>query len=121
MIKHLLILREQIAPFEAEFMVAEKDLDFGHMRDQLRRIMAGESSLFALGSSNALMQLMGNGVRVMESRVRVSYSSLLSLGGLGNGRGTPILSLCSHNLLVCKCFTADAQGIRPWDSDVHCL
>ena len=41
MIKQLLILREQIAPFEADFAVTEYDLDFSHMRDHLRRIMAG--------------------------------------------------------------------------------
>lgn len=40
-IKQLLILREQIAPFEADFAVTEYDLDFSHMRDHLRRIMAG--------------------------------------------------------------------------------
>ena len=39
--KQLLILREQIAPFDAEFSVTEKDLDFTHMRDYLRRILAG--------------------------------------------------------------------------------
>ena len=42
-IKQLLILREQIAPFEADFAVTEYDLDFSHMRDHLRRIMAGMS------------------------------------------------------------------------------
>ena len=42
-IKQLLILREQIAPFEADFAVTEYDLDFSHMRDHLRRIMAGET------------------------------------------------------------------------------
>ena len=41
LIKQLLILREQIAPFEADFSVVEKDLDFTHMRDHLRRILAG--------------------------------------------------------------------------------
>ena len=41
-IKQLLILREQIAPFEADFAVTEYDLDFSHMRDHLRRIMAGK-------------------------------------------------------------------------------
>ena len=40
-IRQLLILREQIAPFEADFAVVEKELDFSHMRDHLRRILAG--------------------------------------------------------------------------------
>lgn len=40
-LKQLLILREQIVPFDAEFSVVEKDLDFTHMRDYLRRILAG--------------------------------------------------------------------------------
>ena len=44
LIKQLLILREQIAPFEADFSVVEKDLDFTHMRDHLRRILAGVST-----------------------------------------------------------------------------
>ena len=44
-IKQLLILREQIAPFEADFAVTEYDLDFSHMRDHLRRIMAGMCNL----------------------------------------------------------------------------
>ena len=39
--KQLLILREQIVPFDAEFSVVEKDLDFTHMRDYLQRILAG--------------------------------------------------------------------------------
>lgn len=42
LMKQLLILREQIAPFDAEFSVVEKDLDFTHMRDYLRRILAGK-------------------------------------------------------------------------------
>ena len=45
--KQLLILREQIAPFDAEFSVTEKDLDFTHMRDYLRRILAGALLLHA--------------------------------------------------------------------------
>ncbi len=40
-IKQLLVLREQIAPFEAEFAVVERDLDFSHMRDYLRRTISG--------------------------------------------------------------------------------
>jgi len=41
LIKQLLILREQIAPFEADFYVVETELDFSHMRDHLRRILSG--------------------------------------------------------------------------------
>ena len=44
-LKQLLILREQIVPFDAEFSVVEKDLDFTHMRDYLRRILAGMPQL----------------------------------------------------------------------------
>ena len=47
-IKQLLILREQIAPFEADFAVTEYDLDFSHMRDHLRRIMAGKCNLLVV-------------------------------------------------------------------------
>ncbi len=47
-IKQLLILREQIAPFEADFAVTEYDLDFSHMRDHLRRIMAGMCNLLVV-------------------------------------------------------------------------
>ncbi len=41
-IRQLLVLRERIAPFEADFSVVERDLDFSHMRDYLRRTMSGE-------------------------------------------------------------------------------
>lgn len=50
LIKQLLILREQIAPFEADFSVTEKDLDFTHMRDHLRRILAGRLPLDAIAN-----------------------------------------------------------------------
>ena len=76
LIKQLLILREQIAPFEADFSVTEKDLDFSHMRDHLRRILAGQASLFALSSENAMVQFMSRGApRILENQV------LFLLGG----------------------------------------
>ncbi|BDA42423.1 Conserved oligomeric Golgi complex subunit 3 [Coccomyxa sp. Obi] len=61
LIKQLLILREQIAPFEADFSVTEKDLDFTHMR---------QASLFALSAENAMVQLMSRGApRLMENMI----------------------------------------------------
>ncbi|KAL0022928.1 hypothetical protein WJX77_008565 [Trebouxia sp. C0004] len=69
-IKQLLILREQIAPFEADFAVTEYDLDFSHMRDHLRRIMAGKASLFTFSSNNAMVQLVSRGgPRILQNQV----------------------------------------------------
>lgn len=70
LIKHLIILREQIAPFNAEFSVSVKDLDFTHMRGHMRRMLGGEMSFFSLTPDNALYQLASDGrPRVVESTI----------------------------------------------------
>ncbi|GMH44082.1 hypothetical protein BSKO_12016 [Bryopsis sp. KO-2023] len=69
-IRHLLLLREQIAVYKAEFSVVEKDLDFSHMRDHLRRILMGETSLFTFSSNNAVLQLVSRGgPRVFDNQI----------------------------------------------------
>ena len=78
LIKQLLILREQIAPFEAEFAVTEKDLDFSHMRSHMRRILGGQASIFSLSADNAMLQLVGRGPRIIESQV-CPFRRLLTL------------------------------------------
>eukprot|EP00271_Cylindrocystis_brebissonii_P007614 TRINITY_DN21191_c0_g1_i1.p1 TRINITY_DN21191_c0_g1~~TRINITY_DN21191_c0_g1_i1.p1 ORF type:complete len:848 (+),score=186.53 TRINITY_DN21191_c0_g1_i1:421-2964(+) len=66
MIKHLLILREQIAPFDIEFAVTVREMDFTHLVDHLRRIFRGQASFFTLTNSTSLARL---SPRVTESMV----------------------------------------------------
>ncbi|KAG2584259.1 hypothetical protein PVAP13_6KG286200 [Panicum virgatum] len=67
LIKHLLILREQIAPFDIEFSVTHKELDFSHLLDHLRRILRGQVSLFDWSRSTSLARTFSP--RVLESQI----------------------------------------------------
>lgn len=69
MVRHLLLLREQITPFNADLAVTERDLDFAHMRDYLRRLLADESGLFSWGSLSAMVALVREGPRIAETQV----------------------------------------------------
>ena len=82
-IRHLLFLREQIAPFDVEFSSSDIDLDFTHMRDHMKRIMSGEASLFALSSSNAVVKMLGTGgPRVLHYRVSLYHKAVIYFHGL---------------------------------------
>lgn len=69
-IRHLLILREQISTFQADFRAFDRDLDFTHVRGQLQRLLAGEVPLFQASQSAASLQLVAQGsLRVQENQV----------------------------------------------------
>jgi len=67
LIKHLLILREQIAPFDMEFSVTYKELDFSHLLEHLRRILRGQVSLFDWSRSTSLARTFSP--RILESQI----------------------------------------------------
>ncbi|EFJ16218.1 hypothetical protein SELMODRAFT_116626 [Selaginella moellendorffii] len=67
LIKHLLVLREQITPFDIDFAVTHKELDFAHVLDHLRRILRGQASVFDFTSRTSLARTFSP--RVLENQV----------------------------------------------------
>lgn len=76
LIKHLLILREQIAPFDVDFAVKEMSLDFSKMKTAAYGLWSHSNRLFALSSSNAILEFL---LEVSEKCCLVFVEILLAL------------------------------------------
>ncbi|KAK7856187.1 conserved oligomeric golgi complex subunit 3 [Quercus suber] len=61
------VLVFQIAPFDIEFSVTHKELDFSHLLEHLRRILRGQASLFDWSRSTSLARTLSP--RVLESQI----------------------------------------------------
>jgi hypothetical protein len=75
-IKHLLILREQIAPFRVDFQVKQTSLDFSKVKTAAYELLQKRKQLFALGSNNALLEFLLEGTpqvkeQMLDSRKEV--------------------------------------------------
>lgn len=60
-IKHLLILREQIAPFRVDFTMKETSLDFSKVKTAAYELLQKRKQMFALGTNNALLEFLLDG------------------------------------------------------------
>lgn len=68
-IKHLLILREQIAPFRVDFTVRETSLDFSKVKTAAFELIQKRSRLFSIGSSNALLEFLLDGTPQVKEQL----------------------------------------------------
>jgi len=70
LVKHLLILREQLSPFDIDLRSVERQLDFSDAGKAVSRFLANRNRrLFSMSSENALVKLLREGVSINEESV----------------------------------------------------
>ncbi|XP_059054859.1 conserved oligomeric Golgi complex subunit 3 isoform X2 [Achroia grisella] len=68
-IKHLLILREQIAPFQVDFVIKETVLDFSNVKNAAYGLIQKPKQIFSLNSNNALLEFLLEGTPMVKEHL----------------------------------------------------
>ncbi|XP_044746128.1 conserved oligomeric Golgi complex subunit 3 [Coccinella septempunctata] len=87
--KHLLIVREQIAPFQVDFTVKEVGLDFSNVQKAAMHLISHRDKIFSFGSNNALLEFLLDGTpkvkeylidsrKEVDKQLKISCEELIS-------------------------------------------